>query len=79
MAASAITTTASRASAWVYPEHRRIAVIALAELDEFLGRKLECKVIELNRSRNNVVLSRRAVIEDADIEAWRARFGAASE
>ncbi|MEW6583525.1 MAG: 30S ribosomal protein S1 [Actinomycetota bacterium] len=34
------------------------------DLDEFLGRKLECKVIELNRSRNNVVLSRRAVIED---------------
>ena len=34
------------------------------DLDEFLGRELECKVIELNRSRNNVVLSRRAVIED---------------
>ena len=34
------------------------------DLDEFLGRKLECKVIELNRSRNNVVLSRRAVLED---------------
>src|SRR6266849_6768643 len=29
------------------------------DLDEFLGRDLECKVIELNRSRNNVVLSRR--------------------
>jgi small subunit ribosomal protein S1 len=34
------------------------------DLDEYLGRKLECKVIELNRSRNNVVLSRRAVLED---------------
>ncbi len=34
------------------------------DLDEFLGRKLECKVIELNRNRNNVVLSRRAVLED---------------
>ena len=33
-------------------------------LDEFLGEKLRCKVIELNRSRNNVVLSRRAVLED---------------
>ena len=32
-------------------------------LDEFMGQKLECKVIELNRSRNNVVLSRRAVLE----------------
>ncbi|MCB0873094.1 MAG: 30S ribosomal protein S1 [Thermoleophilia bacterium] len=34
------------------------------DLDEFMGRKLECKVIELNRNRNNVVLSRRAVLED---------------
>jgi small subunit ribosomal protein S1 len=33
-------------------------------LDEYLGQKIECKVIELNRSRNNVVLSRRAVLED---------------
>jgi small subunit ribosomal protein S1 len=33
-------------------------------LDEFTGQKLECKVIELNRSRNNVVLSRRAVLEE---------------
>src|SRR5438034_6313533 len=29
-----------------------------------MGTKIECKVIELNRSRNNVVLSRRAVLED---------------
>ena len=33
-------------------------------LDEFMGQTLECKVIELNRSRNNVVLSRRAILED---------------
>jgi len=33
-------------------------------LDEFMGQTLECKVIELNRSRNNVVLSRRAVLEE---------------
>ncbi|MGI8727978.1 MAG: 30S ribosomal protein S1 [Solirubrobacterales bacterium] len=33
-------------------------------LDEFTGQTLECKVIELNRSRNNVVLSRRAILED---------------
>ena len=33
-------------------------------LDEFMGQKIECKVIELNRSRNNVVLSRRAVLEE---------------
>jgi len=34
------------------------------DLDEFLGQELRTKVIELNRSRNNVVLSRRAVLED---------------
>src|SRR5439155_963129 len=33
-------------------------------LDEFMGQQLECRVIELNRSRNNVVLSRRAVLEE---------------
>src|SRR5947207_4336554 len=35
------------------------------DLDEFMGKELRSKVIELNRSRNNVVLSRRAVREDA--------------
>src|SRR4026209_2711232 len=34
------------------------------DLDEFLGQELRCKGIELNRSRNNVVLSRRAVLEE---------------
>ncbi len=33
-------------------------------LESFMGQRLECKVIELNRSRNNVVLSRRAVLEE---------------
>src|ERR1700735_4545272 len=33
-------------------------------LDEYLDPTIECKVIELNRSRNNVVLSRRAVLEE---------------
>src|SRR5882757_4087917 len=36
----------------------------VANLDEYMGTKIECKVIELNRSRNNVVLSRRAVLEE---------------
>src|ERR671938_542571 len=42
------------------------------DLDEFLGKELRCKVIELNRSRNNVVLSRRAVLEDERKEARQA-------
>src|SRR5512142_3179399 len=33
------------------------------DLDELLGLVLRCKVIEPNRSRNNVVLARRAVLE----------------
>jgi small subunit ribosomal protein S1 len=42
------------------------------DLDEFMGKTLRCKVIELNRSRNNVVLSRRAVLEDERKEMRQA-------
>ena len=42
------------------------------DLDEFLGQELRCKVIELNRSRNNVVLSRRAVLEEERKEKRQA-------
>jgi small subunit ribosomal protein S1 len=42
------------------------------DLDEFLSQELRCKVIELNRSRNNVVLSRRAVLEDERKEMRQA-------
>lgn len=33
------------------------------DLSEYVGQEMECKVIEMNRARNNVVLSRRAVLE----------------
>lgn len=39
------------------------------DLEEFTGETLECKVIEINRNRNNVVLSRRAVLEEERKEA----------
>jgi small subunit ribosomal protein S1 len=42
------------------------------DLDEFMGKTLRCKVIELNRSRNNVVLSRRAVLEEERKEMRQA-------
>src|SRR2546421_4228450 len=42
------------------------------DLDEHMGQELRCKVIELNRSRNNVVLSRRAVLEDERKEMRQA-------
>src|SRR5918996_1845938 len=44
-------------------------------LDEFKGQTLECKVIELNRSRNNVVLSRRAVLEEERKEVRQQILG----
>jgi small subunit ribosomal protein S1 len=37
-----------------------------------MGQTLRCKVIELNRSRNNVVLSRRAVLEEERKEMRQA-------
>jgi small subunit ribosomal protein S1 len=42
------------------------------DLDEYTAQELRCKVIELNRSRNNVVLSRRAVLEDERKEMRQA-------
>ena len=55
------------------------------DLDEFLGQELRAKVIELNRSRNNVVLSRArprgraqgaAPADPRPAPAWRRRRGA---
>jgi small subunit ribosomal protein S1 len=34
------------------------------DLQAFLGQRLECRVIEMDRNRNNVVLSRRVVLEE---------------
>src|SRR6201982_3077109 len=44
-------------------------------LDECKGQTLLSKVIELNRSRNNVVLSRRAVLEEERKEQREAILG----
>ncbi len=38
------------------------------DLQPYMGRIIECKVIELEKSRNNVVLSRRAFLEEAQKE-----------
>ena len=38
------------------------------DLEPFLGQQIEAKVIELDRTRNNVVLSRRAHLEEAQAE-----------
>ena len=38
------------------------------DLAPFVGRTLECKIIELDKNRNNVVLSRRAYLEETQRE-----------
>src|SRR5438874_8131182 len=38
------------------------------DLAPYVGRELECKIIELDKNRNNVVLSRRAYLEEAHSE-----------
>src|SRR5881392_2409799 len=38
------------------------------DLHPFVGKQLECKIIELDRNRNNVVLSRRAFLEESQSE-----------
>jgi small subunit ribosomal protein S1 len=45
------------------------------DLDEFKGQTVRCKVIELNRSRNNVVLSRRAILEEERREVRQQIIG----
>jgi len=42
------------------------------DLDPFVGEEIEAKVIELDRNRNNVVLSRRAYLEEAQAEQRNA-------
>ena len=38
------------------------------DLHHFVGQEIECKIIELDRNRNNVVLSRRAFLEESQSE-----------
>jgi small subunit ribosomal protein S1 len=38
------------------------------DLHPFVGRELDCKIIELDKNRNNVVLSRRAYLEETQRE-----------
>lgn len=38
------------------------------DLQPFVGKTLECKIIELDKNRNNVVLSRRAFLEETQKE-----------
>lgn len=42
------------------------------DLEPYIGQEIEAKVIELDRNRNNVVLSRRAYLEDQQSEERQA-------
>ncbi len=42
------------------------------DLEPYIGQEIEAKVIELDRNRNNVVLSRRAFLEEAQQEQRQA-------
>lgn len=42
-----------------------VDVRRVKDLHQFVGDELECKVIEMDRNRNNVVLSRRSVLDEA--------------
>jgi len=42
------------------------------ELESYIGEKCICKIIEVDRNRNNVVLSRKAIIEDERKEHRKA-------
>jgi small subunit ribosomal protein S1 len=49
------------------------------DLDPFIGQTITAKVIELDRARNNVVLSRRAYLEEAQAEERNAFLGGLGE
>src|SRR5215218_1827 len=54
------------------PVHGSVIEVVKGGLIEYLGQTIESKVIELNRPRNNVVLSRRAVLEEERKEQRQA-------
>ena len=48
----------------------------IRNLDSLKGQVIECKVIKLNKKRNNIVLSRRVIIEEqrkpiSKVKPWR--------
>lgn len=47
------------------------------DLDQFIGQDFECKILEMDRNRNNIVLSRKAILESerrVDREATLAAY-----
>jgi len=42
----------------------QIDVRAVTDMDEWVGQEIDCKVVKINKMRRNIVVSRRAIIED---------------
>src|SRR3954467_6881415 len=56
-----------------FPPASLVDLRRVRDLAPFVGRTLECKIIELDKNRNNVVLSRRAYLEETQRDQ-RDRF-----
>lgn len=41
----------------------QIALVPIRDLDSFIGQTLKCRIVKFNKRRGNIVLSRRAVLE----------------
>ena len=50
----------------------QIDVIPVRNLDDYVGKTIECKIIKINKERRNIVLSRRDLIEEKRREQKRA-------
>ena len=42
----------------------QIDIRPVKNLDEYVGKTLDCKIIKFNKKRGNIVLSRRSLLED---------------
>src|SRR6266567_5385843 len=51
-----------------FPPASLVELRRVRDLHPYVGQELECKIIELDRNRNNVVLSRRAFLEESQSE-----------
>src|SRR2546422_11165149 len=51
-----------------FPPAALVELRRVRDLHPYVGQALECKIIELDRNRNNVVLSRRAFLEESQSE-----------
>ncbi|MCL1801023.1 MAG: S1 RNA-binding domain-containing protein [Promicromonosporaceae bacterium] len=54
----------------------RVDIRRITDLSSFVGQKIDAKIIELDKERNKVVLSRRAVLEEQMADSRKERLAA---